>query len=817
MKKWKSGFICLLVAVILVQIGVTYAPFQNVVKAEDVAGDTLVAKESDWKYWDQGTYPGETWKDAAFDDKAWKSGKGALGYNPKNAEIKINTTISYGADADKKYPVYFFRKTFDVKDAAKYLRTNLALKADDSAVVYVNGKEVKRVRLVDGMINFADYSGQQSADAVEYEGIKLGAVPLKEGANTIAVAVFQQKGSSSDVTFDAELTGFVTPDVVVPDENYTPSKIAVTFFGNTQTQKGFTWHTKSDAGSDLQYVKVAGATPNFTGAQTVTGKSEANDAAIGGYSHQVAAKYLDSGSAYWYRVGDKTRDKWSEPAKFMTQKRDTKAFDFLYVTDSQGSSEEEYSWTDATLNKGFSMYPKSEFILQTGDLVNTSSSPAEWGWLFGTSQNLLSNTTIAAATGNHDAFNNSFRQHFYYDHPANANNLNKGVYYSFDYGPAHFMMLNTNDQDSRALDPTQLAWLKEDAKKARADGAKWLVVAFHKGIYTVASHMTDTEIVTLRDQLAPVFDELGIDVVLQGHDHSYFRSQQMDGKTPIATDTIGKEQEDGVSLDVDPGGQSYYVINTSGYKFYQPQSESKMAASGVYPAKYAQPMLQMFAGVSFTEDRFTYKAYTYDAKAASTARATADANLFDSYGILKTDRAKAVTSEIEALPSKVALADEAVILAAKASFDNLDGTLQKYVTNSAVLTAKLADLDKLKEEMTPPETPDPETPTDPVPPVTPEVPTQPETPTTPETPVAPEVPANPDTQTTPDAVQPLPDQDGATTPETLVTSAETPSSEDNDDNLPTTGDTDTMWALVVLGISFLIFGTALLWRRKYKL
>ncbi|MBC2188058.1 metallophosphoesterase [Listeria booriae] len=817
MKKWRSMFICLLVVAILVQIGATYAP--SVAKAEDTTGDVLLAKQSDWKYWDKGTYPGDTWRDADFNDTAWKTGKGALGYNPKNADVGINTTISYGDDANNKYPVYFFRKEIDVLDASKYLRANLALKADDSAVVYVNGTEVKRVRLADGAINFNDYSGELGPDAMEYEGIKLGAIPLKEGKNTIAVAVFQQKGSSSDVTFDAELTAFTTEDTgEVAD--YTPSKIAVTFFGNTQTQKGFTWHTKVDAGSDLQYVKAVDGvtTPNFGQAQTVTGKSEANDAAIGGYSHQVAAKYLDAGATYWYRVGDKARNVWTEPAKFTTQKRDTKAFDFLYVTDSQGSSEEEYSWTDATLNKGFGMFPKSEFILQTGDLVNTSSSPAEWGWLFGTSQNLLSNTTIAAATGNHDAFNNSFRQHFYYDHPANANNLNKGVYYSFDYGPAHFMMLNTNDQDSRALDPTQLAWLKADAKKAREDGAKWLVVAFHKGIYTVASHMTDSEIVTLRNQLAPVFDEIGVDIVLQGHDHSYFRSEQMDGMTPIATDTIGKETEDGITRDVDPGGQSYHVINTSGYKFYQPQSEAKMKESGVYPAKYAQPMLQMFAGISFTEDRFTYKAYTYDAKSAQTARVGTDATLFDTYGILKTDRAKAVTSEIEALPAKVALTDEAAILAAKASYDGLDSTLKKYVSNASVLTAKLADLEALKAEEPDPVDPDPNPNPDPDPEVTnpepdPEV-TNPVTPGDEETPVVPgETPTTND-----EATEQVTDKATITTPKPVA--SETTESATEDDttqpDLPSTGDTNTLWALIVLGASFIVLGTSLLWRKKLK-
>ncbi|WP_099222854.1 purple acid phosphatase family protein [Listeria costaricensis] len=778
---WKKVGLLWLACLLLVQSLQFFIPHH--VQAEE-SGTTLLATESTWKYLDTGTYPGDGWNSANFDDTTWKSGKGAFGYNPKNAQVGINTTLSYGEDAQKKYPVSFFRTQFDTTHADTYKRLSLKLKADDSAVIYLNGQEIKRVRLAEGTINFTDYSGELGPDAAEYESfhIPLADGLLKNGTNTLAVAVFQQKGSSSDLTFDAGLSAYTT-DAPEQETNIVPKKIAVTFYGDTFTQKGFSWHTETEARSDLEYVKAVGNTPDFSQAQTVSGQMEANDPAIGGFSHQVAAKYLEPGTTYFYRVGDKSQNVWSEPAKFTTQARGTNSFDFLYVTDSQGSSEEEYTWTDATLNKGFSLYPEAKFILQTGDLVNTSSSKNEWNWLFSTSQNLLSNTTIAAAAGNHDAYNNTFRQHFMLEKQPNANHLNKGVYYSFDYGPAHFMILNTNDQDPRPLDANQLAWLKQDAKAARANGAKWLVVAFHKGIYSVASHMEDAEIKDLRAQLAPTFDELGIDVVLQGHDHVYFRSEQMNGTEKADDSQIQTISENGIETDVDPGGQSYHIINTSGYKFYQPKSADRIAAAKVYPAKYAQPLLQMFAGISFTQDRFTFKAYTYDAKNSG------EATPFDSYAILKTDRAKAVEQLIAAIPAKIQLSDEAAILSARKAADQLDSTLRGYVGNLDLLAQHEATLAKLKEEANQPPAPKPV----------------------------------PDVQPTP-APTPQPEKESDHSQQPADASAQPEKSisvtaDKADQKMPKTGDQEIPTSILVIGIALLLLGTTLLivQRRKRKI
>ncbi|WP_303620637.1 metallophosphoesterase [Hungatella hathewayi] len=57
--------------------------------------------------------------------------------------------------------------------------------------------------------------------------------------------------------------------------------------------------------------------------------------------------------------------------------------------------------------------------------------------------------------------------------------------------------------------------------------ADWTVVTFHHSIYSTASHESDNDIIQRRAELSPVFTELGIDVVLMGHDHVYTRSYMM--------------------------------------------------------------------------------------------------------------------------------------------------------------------------------------------------------------------------------------------------------------------------------------------------
>ena len=70
--------------------------------------------------------------------------------------------------------------------------------------------------------------------------------------------------------------------------------------------------------------------------------------------------------------------------------------------------------------------------------------------------------------------------------------------------------------------------VEEGCKGSRAAGTDWIIVNFHKGPYTTSNHATDTDIQGpngVRNKIAPLMAELGIDLVVQGHDHLYARSK----------------------------------------------------------------------------------------------------------------------------------------------------------------------------------------------------------------------------------------------------------------------------------------------------
>ena len=155
----------------------------------------------------------------------------------------------------------------------------------------------------------------------------------------------------------------------------------------------------------------------------------------------------------------------------------------------------------------------------------------------------LKNTVLWPAPGNHDyagqrtwTANSPNRPAYYNLFSLPTNGECGGVaskneaFYSFDYGNVHFLSLDSfGNNDGLPLFDTlssQMAWLKKDLK---ANTLKWTVVYFHHPPYTMSTHNSDTELdlVALRQNLAKTLEELGVDLVLNGHSHGYERSYFM--------------------------------------------------------------------------------------------------------------------------------------------------------------------------------------------------------------------------------------------------------------------------------------------------
>ncbi len=169
----------------------------------------------------------------SFSDSIWKSGPAPLGFS-KDSEDGEVTPLE---DGDDPFTVtYYFRRNFQVPDSlqvpnpSKQLR--FEIKVDDGAVVYVNGKELFRVRMPDGPID-GDTEASLKADERRRDSFVLPSSALQAGANTIAVEVHQSHGkkiprvASSDVSFDMSVHAITARSSILTEPLITESLDAI--------------------------------------------------------------------------------------------------------------------------------------------------------------------------------------------------------------------------------------------------------------------------------------------------------------------------------------------------------------------------------------------------------------------------------------------------------------------------------------------------------------------------------------------------------------------------------------------------------------
>ncbi|MBI4664218.1 MAG: lamin tail domain-containing protein [Verrucomicrobia bacterium] len=179
---------------------VTSAPVSiSVTSGEGPSTNILVAAGSEWKYLDNGSDEGTAWRQLAFDDSSWKTGKAQLGYGDGDEA----TVLGFGASANNKYVTYYFRKTFALEDASRVRSLSLNLLRDDGAIVYLNGQEVRRVSMPAGAVGYRTFA--TTASEYSWESSPLAGTLLTAGTNLVAVEVHQGNATSSDLSFDLEL------------------------------------------------------------------------------------------------------------------------------------------------------------------------------------------------------------------------------------------------------------------------------------------------------------------------------------------------------------------------------------------------------------------------------------------------------------------------------------------------------------------------------------------------------------------------------------------------------------------------------------
>jgi hypothetical protein len=190
---------------------------------------TLIGPGATWKYLDNGSDQGTAWRATSFSDTAWKSGAAQLGYGDGDEK----TIVGYGPDGNNRFVTTYFRRSFNVTDAAAVSALNLQLVRDDGAVVYLNGAEVYRSNMPSGTIGYSTLASTTigGTDESAWNPAAISKSALLTGNNVIAVEIHQSVLDSSDISFDFQLTSTATNTLTAMST--TLAKPASTTFSST--------------------------------------------------------------------------------------------------------------------------------------------------------------------------------------------------------------------------------------------------------------------------------------------------------------------------------------------------------------------------------------------------------------------------------------------------------------------------------------------------------------------------------------------------------------------------------------------------------
>ncbi len=365
--------------------------------------------------------------------------------------------------------------------------------------------------------------------------------------------------------------------------HYTPTSLTVTLYDTSNSTYGFTYNTKYKPlrpviqiaeGDDLTDYKEYYAT-----VEKATSYRDDDEKTT--YYIVKAEVQLEGAKTYSYRAYDKYVGVGTGVATLQTKDLTSGRFTFAHISDSQMTKQ-----TGKNFGKVLSkITDKCDFIVHTGDIVESSKYESEWKAMLHDNFAYLSQIPMMAISGNHETSykngSNEIYKHFHNSMPEQS--TDKGYYYSFVYGNAKFIMLNTNRLTGTSLTQDQYDWL---VKELKSNTATWTIVALHNPLYSAGKYGSNPDYnsisVGLRTQLQKIFAEYGVDIVLQGHDHLVSRTLPIDGNGKTSTETW--QTVNGIRYTVDPNGVLYVMNGPAGD---QTRAKSDYAKSALYDYIYS--------------------------------------------------------------------------------------------------------------------------------------------------------------------------------------------------------------------------------------
>ncbi len=482
----------------------------------------------------------DQWTSPVFDDAGWAGGAFGIGYEtaPPGASGLLDTPLTGPGIAS-----IFTRAEFDVADASTVTSVFVGADYDDGIVVWLNGVEVYRsLEMLSRSTVWNSSAGDhESSNGTEPEygllvNISAAAIPaVQTGTNLLAVGVWNAGAGSSDLV--------LVPQLVL---NREPARRPYLQQGGDSSII-VRWRTGAETVSRVLFGTEQG---NLTQEETVPGLRT---------EHEVTLTGLQPLTRYYYAVATASEIIAGDDASHSFQTAPPpgipKPTRIWVVGDSGSANDDAVSVRDAY--EAATGAQHTDLWLLLGDNAYTNGTEVEYQRaLFDMYPDMLADTVVWPTRGNHETFDASSQSIPHYDIFTLPENAELGgfpsqdeAYYSFDYGNIHFVVLDSHGSARNYTGPMR-TWLENDLADTTQD---WIVAFWHHPPYSRGSHDSDNpsgadgQLVDMRTNFVPTLEAYGVDLVLNGHSHSYERSYLIDGHHGPSTSWSA-------TMKKDPGG-----------------------------------------------------------------------------------------------------------------------------------------------------------------------------------------------------------------------------------------------------------------------
>ena len=315
--------------------------------------------------------------------------------------------------------------------------------------------------------------------------------------------------------------------------------------------------------------------------------------------HSINFDGLQPDTLYAYRVGGGD-GKWSEWFQIRTAPK-SGPIKFLYVGDAQNGVLSHWS---RLIRAGYQKMPDARFIIHAGDLVNRGSRDIEWAEWFKAVGFIHGMIPAIPVSGNHeyDSFgvgpaqrrllSAMWRPQFRLSSVESLPATLRETVYKVAYGPdLDIFVLDTTSEDLAS----QAAWLDQALTQSKA---KWRIVTMHHPIFSSGQGRDN---LSRRNLLLPVFSKHKVDLILQGHDHTYARGTIAETNPQRPERAVVGGAEDVAMM---------FVNSVSGPKQYKFKSTrwDEYAPSGVRLDRFGEGT-QFFQTIEINGGTLAYRAY----------------------------------------------------------------------------------------------------------------------------------------------------------------------------------------------------------------